>query len=337
MITKPVIKYLGGKTQILNEIYSHFPKTINNYYEPFIGGGSVFLKLLSKLENAEIKLEGKIYLSDTNIQLINLYDTIKNELDQLLDKLFELKKNYNSAETITYKTRTKFKIMTDEQIQMDQKKYKKRKKNTTRKTSIHYIRRDDNINNIIKQGKIALYYYYRYLFNHTTNVIEQSALFIFLNKTCFRGVYRIGPNGFNVPYGNNKNVQVYNPQHLKDLNLLFNKYNLIFESKSFEDIDLDKLQSNDVFYLDPPYYPINKTSFTKYQQKGFGDTSNKKLLKFCETINTKNIKFIHSNSYCEYILKNYSIFNIQPINCKRKIKSKKPNSKQLEVIIYNNV
>lgn len=327
MTYKPLIKWVGGKTQIINQLFEYFPREIDNYYETFIGGGSVFLKLLEKIENNEIKLTGKLYLSDKNEKLINLYNTIKNKQDSFIRKLNELKKTYNDAKLVEHEKRIKFLILSEEDI--EKHKLKKLKGN------YYYIKINSNINDIMKQGKIVLYYYYRHIFNTTTDNILLAALFVFLNKTCFRGVYRVGPIGFNVPYGNNKNVSIFNEEHIQLLNKLFNKYDIIFECKSFEDIDINQLTEKDFFYFDPPYYPINKKSFTSYQKDGFGETLNKSLIQLCNDLNKNKIKFVHSNSNCEYMNDNYKNFSINKINCKRSINSKNPGATELEVIIFN--
>ncbi len=326
-LIKPVIKWVGGKTQIINELYEYFPTEINNYYETFIGGGSVFLKLLEKLEKKEITITGKIFLSDKNEKLINLYNTIKNNPSEFITKLNELKTNYTTAEFIEPVKRTKFLVLSTEDIEKDKLKKGKSIK--------HYINANSNIEEIIEQGKVVYYYYCRHLFNTVTGDILLAALFVFLNKTCWRGVYRVGPNGFNVPYGNNKNVGIFDEDHINNLSNIFNKYDITFECKSFEDIDMNILTTKDFFYFDPPYYPLNKKSFVAYQKGGFGEELNESLITLCNNLNNKEIKFVHSNSNADYINEKYKNFEINTINCKRSINSKKPGSKVLEVIIYN--
>ena len=86
-------------------------------------------------------------------------------------------------------------------------------------------------------------------------------MFIFLNKTCFRGVFRIGPNGFNVPYGHYVNPEIINKEHLFEIHSLIQ--NVIFQVADFN-VSLANIQSNDFIYLDPPYVPEKKNSFVLF-------------------------------------------------------------------------
>ena len=94
--------------------------------------------------------------------------------------------------------------------------------------------------------------------------------FIFLNKTCFRGLHRIGPNGFNVSFGNYKNPSFTCEENISKLHKLFQ--NVEFINKDFKD-SMKNIKYNDFVYLDPPYYPENKLSFTKYNLNDFTDES----------------------------------------------------------------
>jgi DNA adenine methylase len=156
-------------------------------------------------------------------------------------------------------------------------------------------------------------------------------MFIFLNKTCFRGLYREGPNGFNVPYGNYKNPNILNKEHLKNINKLIKnvKFKNYDYKKSFTNI-----KKNDFIYLDPPYAPENETSFVKYNKNGFNIDEHKNLFKLCNQLNEK---FIMSNSNVKLVIDNFNNnkFNIHTIECKRRINSKKPQTKTNEVIILN--
>lgn len=308
----PCIKWVGGKTQIINTIMNNFPKVIRNYHEPFIGGGSVLIELLEGIDNTSIVLNGDIFISDINAKLINVYNTIKTECDKLMEELNILIEQFQQAKEVKYAARYKF--------------------SSANKT----------IQEIIVEGRKPLYYYFRELFNSAnTTGVKQAALFIFLNKTCFRGLYREGKNGFNTPYGNYKNPTIYSTENLRRLSYLFNKYKVTFTVSSFADLSIiPATKSNndgnvDFVYLDPPYYPISDASFVSYSESGFGQEEHNKLLEFCNNLHKNKIKFLHSNSDCKFNNDNYKQFNIQKIKCKRSINSKNPGSTINEVLIAN--
>ena len=92
---KPCLKWVGGKTQILEKLFEKFPDEINDYYEPFVGGGSVMIELIHRLETGQIKVKAKIFINDKNSDLINLYNLVKTNLPYLIKKLAKLEKIYN--------------------------------------------------------------------------------------------------------------------------------------------------------------------------------------------------------------------------------------------------
>jgi len=300
---KPCLKWVGGKTQILEKLFEKFPDEINDYYEPFVGGGSVMIELIHRLETGQIKVKGKIFINDKNSDLINLYNLVKTNLPYLIKKLAKLEKIYNDSPDIKYESR-------------------------------HKIELDKDIKKNMAKGKVYLYYHYRREFNTTKVSKLKSALLIFLNRTCFRGVYRIGPNGFNVPFGNYENPTILHADNLTVLHDMFNKYKIEFTDNDFTDF-LDKdLQSDDFVYLDPPYYPLKKESFTTYQKDGF-ETKHDDLVNVCHNLHNKGFKFLHSNSWCDFTVNKYNQFTQDKILCKRRINSKNPKDTDYEILIYN--
>ena len=271
---KPFIKWVGGKTQILNDTLSLFPTTIENYHEPFVGGGSVLLNVLSK--NI---VHDKIYASDTNYSLIQLYKHVQNNFEELYIELKKIYKNYE--------------------------------------------------NNIEEKEKEKYYYSMRQLFNTCDkNSIEHSALFMFLNKTCFRGLYREGPNGFNVPYGHYKKVNIIDKDELEKISELIKNVN--FECLDFRE-SLKKVGSQDFVYLDPPYAPEKKNSFVGYTKGGFKLEDHNELFK---TIKENIPNFVMSNSNVELVNESFQGYDKKVIIAKRSINSKNPESKTEEVIVY---
>lgn len=298
----PFIKWVGGKTQILDNVLDKFPKKINNYHEIFIGGGSVLLGLISEIESNNIKLEGKIYAYDINNNLITTYNMIKTKPKKLIKQLAKITKKYNNIEEI-----------------------KGPRDVTNEKDSI--------------KSKETYYYYIRYCFNklikeENPDTIMVACYMIFLNKTCFRGLYRMGPNGFNVPFGNYKNPTIYDTDKLMELSKVFK--NVEFMVLSFEDsLKIKKFNKNDFIYLDPPYVPEKAKSFTKYNEDDFTLEKHNLLFKKCHQLKEKNIKFIMSNSCTKLVEDSFKNYKIEKILCKRTINSKNPEAKTKEVLIYN--
>jgi DNA adenine methylase len=179
------------------------------------------------------------------------------------------------------------------------------------------------------------YYYwirqkYNFLSESEKSLPSSSALFIFLNKTCFRGIYRMGPNGFNVPFGNYKNPVIYTESHIRNVSSLIK--NVIFTHCSFVDA-LSSLEPGDFVYTDPPY----ANSFTSYTKEGFTLENHQSLFKICKGLKQKNVKLLMSNSNTKLITDIFypPYFNVQLISCKRSINSKNPGSRINEVLITN--
>jgi len=103
---KPLLKWVGGKSQLLKTIFPLFPKEINNYYEPFIGGASVLFELLNKIENKEINIKGSINVYDNNQNLIYFYNTIKNNHLLFIEQIKLLKEDYEKCANTKINART---------------------------------------------------------------------------------------------------------------------------------------------------------------------------------------------------------------------------------------
>lgn len=299
IIQKPFLKWVGGKTQIINSIIDKFPKTINNYHELFLGGGSVLFALLSLQKQNKITIKNKIYAYDINKTLINVYNDVQKNKDILFKYISEYINTYDNIKGTIIN----------------------RKSNT------------------LEEGltsKESYYYYLRNKFNNINklnneNTVEQSALFIFINKTCFRGVYREGPNGFNVPYG-----------HYKTTPTVITKDDLDYISDLIKDVEfihssftdsIKNVKNSDFMYLDPPYAPENSKSFVGYVADGFNLETHKLL--FSEVKKLNNIKFIMSNSKVDLVTENFKDYSFEDIKVRRAIHSKNPGASTTEVIIYN--
>ena len=181
-------------------------------------------------------------------------------------------------------------------------------------------------------SKESYYYWIRYKYNNIDkNTIECSALFILINKICFRGMYREGPNGYNVPYGHYKKTpSLISKNELDNISSLIK--DVEFKHKCFIE-SLKDIKELDFVYLDPPYAPENSKSFVGYVEEGFNLKTHELL--FEEIKKIKNIKFIMSNSKVDIVTNSFKDYNCQEIVARRAINSKNPGSKTTEVIIYN--
>jgi len=300
-VPKPILKWVGGKTQIIDKLVTNFPAEMNNYHETFLGGGSVLLSLLSYVKNDIIKIHGTIRAYDLNEPLIYIYKNIQT--------------NHNELYDILQNIITDFKECSDGEI------------NRTPTT--------------IEEAKIAkenYYYWIRSQYNKLGTIdkrgLHGSAMFIFMNKTCFRGVFRVGPNGFNVPYGHYKNPEIINKDHLDEIHNLIQ--GVVFECIDFN-ISLTNIDSNDFVYLDPPYAPETKTSFVGYTEKGFTLKNHNDLFNLIHGLTETNKKIMLSNADVTLVRENFinEKYNTSSILCKRSINSKNPEAKANEVIIRN--
>ena len=269
---KPFIKWVGGKGQLLSEINKLYPvelgKNINKYAEIFVGGGAVLFDILSKYKLDEV------YISDKNLELINTYKSIRDNVDILIKSLKEMEEQY---------------------IPLD---------NENRKD--YYYKKREEYNSL----KI----------NSEVNNIEKAVLFIFLNKTCFNGLYRVNKKGeFNVPMGAYKKPKICDKENLKNVSLTLRNVKIVYadyrESEKFID---DKT----FVYIDPPYRPLNITSsFTSYTENDFNDKEQIELAEYINVLNKKGAKIVISNSdpknndiddnFFDKLYKNYNINRVK--------------------------
>ena len=172
-----------------------------------------------------------------------------------------------------------------------------------------------------KTSKESYYYWIRNKYNNIDkNTIECSALFMFINKTCFRGMYREGPNGYNVPYGHYKKTPTIISK--KDINYISDLIKDVeFKNCSFTE-SIKNVKEGDFVYLDPPYAPETSNSFVGYVADGFNLETHKLL--FNEIKKLKNIKFVMSNAKVDLVTDNFKEYNCDDIIARRAINSKKP-------------
>lgn len=167
------------------------------------------------------------------------------------------------------------------------------------------------------------------------SAIRKASRFIYLNKTCYNGLYRVNSKGyFNTPFGNHQNPKICDQENLR----------LCSESLQYAEISCssyhvvdERTREGDFVYFDPPYAPLTATSnFTNYSKGGFGKEDQEELRNLCSRLDKKGVKWMLSNSSAPLILDLYQEYNVETISASRAINSKGSlRGKVKEVIVRN--
>lgn len=194
-----------------------------------------------------------------------------------------------------------------------------------------------------QEAKKKYYYEKRSLFNtRNSEQTTQSALFIFLNRTCFNGLYRVNrKNEFNVPIGSYKTPQICNEENLLAVSEVLQKVEIL--NGDFSET-LNYANNNTFFYFDPPYKPLDETSsFNSYAKDEFNDAEQIRLKNFCDELDSKNYKWILSNSDVKgkdinnnFFDDLYASFNILRVNARRSINANPSKRGQLTELLITN-
>jgi DNA adenine methylase len=166
------------------------------------------------------------------------------------------------------------------------------------------------------------------------NPIEKSARFIYLNKTCFNGLYRVNKKGeFNSPIGDYKNPNILDIENLKACNKILQKVDI-----KLGQFLLIKPKENDLVYFDPPYHPTDNNSFTSYTANGFTEQNQISLRDFILDLTKKNVKIMLSNSNTNFINDLYKskLFNIIIIDAPRMINCKANKRNPVKEVLIRN-
>ncbi len=187
--------------------------------------------------------------------------------------------------------------------------------------------------------KALFYYERRALFNaRELSCVEHAALFIFLNRTCFNGLYRVNrKNEFNVPIGNYKNPKICDVENIFAVSERLKNVEIL--SGDFEDT-LSHASGNSIFYFDPPYKPISNTSnFNSYSKNEFCDAEQIRLKDFCDKLDSLGHKWVLSNSSTAdgFFQNLYAGYDIQNVVARRRINSNAQKRGELAELLITNI
>ncbi len=266
---RPVLKWVGGKGQLLPELLPRLPQSFNAYHEPFIGGGALFFELAA---------QGRIttaYLSDANPSLIDVYLGLRDCVDEVIA--------------------------------------------------------------VLRQHRYEHDYYYqvRALRPADLSLPERAARIIYLNKTCYNGLYRENRRGeFNVPFGRYKNPTICDEPNLRAASRVLQGVDIA--RRPFFTV-LDYAKAGDFVYFDPPYHPLSPTAnFTSYDRDGFGPDDQRKLRDMFAALGDNGVPAMLSNSDTPFIRELYAGFRLDQVQVARMVNSKaNGRGKVAEVIVRN--
>ena len=167
--------------------------------------------------------------------------------------------------------------------------------------------------------------------------IEKASRMIYLNKTCYNGLFRVNQQGeFNAPFGRYMNPNIVNEETLIAVSNYFNKTNITFKCGDFEDA-VKYIRKGSFVYFDPPYDPVSDSAnFTGYNKGGFDRQEQIRLKKLCDKLNGRGIKFLLSNSATEFILDLYQDYDITLVQASRPINSRADRRGKVDEVLVKN-
>ena len=260
----PVLKWAGGKTQLLAQYQPHFPRRFGSYHEPFVGSGAVFFHLRPR----------RARLSDVNEDLINVYRALQTDVEGLIRALDQHREQHGQEHFYAVRAQDAERLPT----------------------------------------------------------LERAARILYLNKTCYNGLYRVNSKGlFNVPFGRYKNPNIVNEARLRAAARALEGVELQVEG--FEEV-LRHAGKGDFVYFDPPYQPLNATSnFTAYTRFSFGEAEQRRLAEVFAELASRKVKVLLSNSDTPLIRELYAGYRVLTVQAHRCINSKADGRRPINEVL----
>lgn len=272
-MAKPIIKWAGGKRQLLPVLRGMMPEHFGRYFEPFFGSGALFFDIEPQ----------RATIADSNRGLINLYIRLRKNAGNLAKLLSEYQDAYNSLPS--------------------------------------------------KKEKSEYYYHLRSEFNRRMHYkrlcTRDAALFIFLNKSCYNGLYRVNSKGlFNTPSAGRQTLSLFSLEDLKECRKVLKNAEIL--CGDFEQV-CENAVAGDFIYFDSPYF----NTFDTYQAGGFSENDHRRLAELFRRLTDRGVFCLLSNSDTGFIRNLYDGFDISVVEARRLINSDAANRVGNELVIKN--
>ena len=261
--SRPILKWAGGKTQLLDAITPNIPLVYGKYIEPFIGGGALFFALQPD----------QSVIADSNPELINMYRAVSEDVDRVIHHL----SLYSNTEEIFYATRAL------DWRQMSQP--------------------------------------------------EAAARTIFLNRTCFNGLFRVNKNGqFNVPFGKYKNPKILDETALHTASILLSTATIL--EGDYKAVLRQEAKPGDLIFLDPPYLPVSAfADFKRYTKEQFHEDDHIELAREVDRLQQLGCHIIMTNSNHPLVHELFGQHHIEIVQSRRNINSRGSKRTGEDVIV----
>lgn len=260
---KPFVKWAGGKQALSSLLVSFFPKDIDCFWEPFVGGGSVYFTLQP----------AKAVIADKNAWLIDTYKAVRSDwskVAEILSRLVNTKQEFLKIRAVSPSSLDSF---------------------------------------------------------------HRAAHFIYLNKTCFRGLFRVNGKGqFNVPYGSYQR-RLFDPANLEAVSKALKRAEI--RCGDFE-ANMLGVSTNDFAYLDPPYYKLGGYSdFNRYTAAKFKEAEHIRLAALCRELDELGVRWAVSNSNTAFVRQLFHGFQNFVVRARREINLRSHDRDISELLITN--
>ncbi|UIO98820.1 DNA adenine methylase [Halobaculum sp. CBA1158] len=293
----PVLKWAGGKRQLLEEIYARFPSEFAEYHEPFLGGGAVFFDMEPR--------GGTV--NDTNPRLVNCYRVIRDRPEELADRLAAFDDPESDPDP-----ELAFAAEDWKDRSVDQYFYQQRARFNRRAYADETWPDDER------------------------SRIEEAALLVYLNRTCYNGLYRENSDGgFNVPIGRYADPDWVQADRIREASDALARTEI--RNEDFEYV-LDAAAEGDLVYVDPPYEPMSATAdFAEYSAEGFDRDDQERLLRVASELDERGVNVVLSNSGVTFERYREAGFDVTREGATRSINSDETARGEVDEIIATNV